>query len=58
MNRISYYKDNGLSSEGYRDINIIVACIMDSHLDNSSKRELINFMRDLETHLEGEDDSD
>ena len=56
MNLIEYYKEKGLSIEGQRQINIIVACIIGSGLDNQDKREHIDFMRALEEYLENDEE--
>ncbi|GEM_PF-2397207 len=55
MNLIEYYKEKGLSIEGERQINMIVGCIVASHLNNQDKRELIEFMRAIEDYIIGDD---
>ncbi len=54
MNQIELYKTKGLSDIGYRSINIIRGCILGSSLENKDKRELCNFMNELEEYLEGD----
>lgn len=52
MNLIEYYKENGLSIEGDRQINVIRGCIVTSHLDKQDKQEMLDFMTALEEYIE------
>ena len=55
MNAFKRYKENGISVEGSRQMNVIRGCIMGSHLESQDKKELLQFMGDLEEYLEDED---
>jgi len=56
VNAFEDYKENGLSADGRRKINIIVGCILASGLDNKDKRKHVEFMRELEEYLDGEEE--
>lgn len=58
MNVLENRKEKGLSLKGSRIINIIIGCIMVSGLDNKNKRECVEFMRQLEDYLDGDEDSE
>ncbi len=51
MNTFEDYKENGLSVDGRKKINMIVSCILASCLDNKDKRKHVEFMRELEDYL-------
>lgn len=55
MNIFEDYKENGLSVDGRKKINMIVGCILTSGLDNKDKRKHVEFMRELEEYLDEEE---
>jgi len=55
VNIFEDYKENGLSVDGRKKINMIVGCILTSGLDNKDKRKHVEFMRELEEYLDEEE---
>lgn len=56
LNKIKFYKMAGLSSEGRNVINTIRGCVLGSCLESKDKKELCDFMAELEEYLDGEEE--
>ena len=55
MNQFERVKDTGITSKQNEKFNIIRGCVLGSCLENYEKRELLEFIHDLEEYLESED---
>ncbi len=51
MNKFENYKENGLSQEAERNFNIIRGVIMGSFLQSKEKKELCDFVNELEEYF-------
>lgn len=56
MNQFAIAKENGLNEEQYEKLNIIRGCVMCSFLEHPQKREICDFIQDLEDYFETEED--
>jgi len=56
MNQFNKAKENGLSVEQERNLNIIRGCVIASSLDISTKKKLCDFILELEEYFCTEED--
>ena len=56
MNQFAIAKENGLNQEQYEKLNIIRGCVMCSFLEHPQKREICDFIQDLEDYFETEEE--